>query len=867
MPRPLRIALISLAAILVLVVAGAAIFIAQFDPNTFKPQIQAAVKRATGRDLTLRGPIGLAASLTPTIEAQDVAFANPPGYARPEMATLQSMRLRLALLPLLSRRIEIASLVLNRPDILLETNAAGVPNWQLAPQVAPSEPAGSQAPPTGAAGTKTAISLASVQINDGTLAYRDDRTGRTSTLGLGALTLTADSSDAPVHLTANATYGGIPFTLVADTGSLTRLQDPAATTPWLAKVTATTGNASLTIDGRLTKPLQGKGYSGAISGSVPDLATLQPLLPQVALPALRDLRFAAQAADKGGPIPDISALTLHVGESDLGARIPGLQIASADISAPALTQPTQIAVKGAFGGTPLAVSGHLGALGTLAPGAAPAPFDVDVSAQAVGGDITAKGTLANASALQGLDLALAGHIPDLAPLGSLVGKPLPSIKTIAFQGKLNDAAGGLRNGFALHGLQLTSNAGDLAGEIAATRTPRPAVTAALASNIIQADVIQAALDQMPKPPAPVANSSGSNSQGAKPPAALPPAARPPASPPQSDGRLFPDQPLPLDALRAADADLNLNFAKVHSGGADYRAIITHIILRNGLLTVEPLSADLPAGHLTGSAQLDAGKPTPLVHLALHAPGLALRTILQALHEPSYANGNLEMYADLRGAGNSPHTIAGSLTGPFSLAMAGGTIDNRLLGSMLGKVMDSLNALNLVGKGGTSELRCFAFRLDMQNGTGRIAPLALSSSLLTMTGSGTANLGNETVALQLLPQAKIGGNDLVIPVDVSGPIRNPRVNVNQVGATERNAGAVAGLLLKNNPQLGALGGLLGTDKGDSASKGDLCPAALAAARGQAAPAAPPPSAAPAALPGKLLPNPALNPAQTLRNLFR
>jgi hypothetical protein len=124
-----------------------------------------------------------------------------------------------------------------------------------------------------------------------------------------------------------------------------------------------------------------------------------------------------------------------------------------------------------------------------------------------------------------------------------------------------------------------------------------------------------------------------------------------------------------------------------------------------------------------------------------------------------------------------------------------------------------------------------------------------------------------VALQLLPQAKIGGNDLVIPVDVSGPIRNPRVNVNQVGATERNAGAVAGLLLKNNPQLGALGGLLGTDKGDSASKGDLCPAALAAARGQAAPAAPPPSAAPAALPGKLLPNPALNPAQTLRNLFR
>ena len=99
----------------------------------------------------------------------------------------------------------------------------------------------------------------------------------------------------------------------------------------------------------------------------------------------------------------------------------------------------------------------------------------------------------------------------------------------------------------------------------------------------------------------------------------------------------------------------------------------------------------------------ASRPTPprprrRCIVVLHAPGLALKTILAAVHEPSFATGNLEVYADLHGAGDSPHAIAASLDGSLGLAMAGGTIDNRLLGSLLGKVMDSLNALDLVGKG-------------------------------------------------------------------------------------------------------------------------------------------------------------------------
>jgi AsmA protein len=195
-------------------------------------------------------------------------------------------------------------------------------------------------------------------------------------------------------------------------------------------------------------------------------------------------------------------------------------------------------------------------------------------------------------------------------------------------------------------------------------------------------------------------------------------------------------------------------------------------------------------------------------------------------------------------------------------MARGTIDNRLLGSLLGKVLDSLNALNLVGKGGTSELRCFGARMDAQHGIGTIKALALSSSLLTMSGSGAVNLGDETLALELRPQAKLAGTDVVIPVNVTGAIRNPSVRVNELGTAESNAGTVAGAVLGNATPLGIVGGLLGANKALSGGTVDICPVALAVARGQPVPQTP------AAAPGARETAPARpNPDAILKNLFR
>jgi uncharacterized protein involved in outer membrane biogenesis len=840
--RPLRIVLIVVVAVVVLAVGAVAVLVARFNPNAYKPDIAAAVKRATGRNLALNGAISLKPSLWPTIAVADVGFSNPPGFSRPQMASLQGLELQIGVIPLLSGRIAIQRLVLIHPDILLETDAAGHNNWVLAPEGSPSAvPAQAQASAQSSGHAPTEVSVASVHIQDGTIAYRDDRTNKVITLGVPKLEASAASPDSPLHLDVDAVYNGAAFSVAGDTGSLTRLQDPAATSPWPVKLTLTAGQAKITADGSLTQPLQGKGYTMALSGSVPDVSTLTPLLQGFVAPPLHDVTFAAKVADAGGSLPAFSALTLHVGASDLGAQMPGLTLDHLDIAAAAADQPAKADGAGKLADQALAFSATTGPLVALLPGAKPVAFPIDATVQAAGGSATVKGTIADAQALTGARLAVTANIPDLSTLSALARRPLPAVRQVAFQGTLSDAQGGFRDGATVQGLSLTSADGDLAGDATIGLAPKTSLTAKLQSKRIDLDALQDAVDHMPPspPPAPA-------TEAAKPPAAASPR-------PKRDDRLFSDQPIPFDLLRTADADLTLMIADLRSGGADYKAIDTHAVVKDGKLNVSPFAAELPGGHLTGSVSADAMQNAPPVHVVMHAPGLALKTLLEAAHQPSYASGNLDVSADLSGAGDTPHAIAASLDGSLGLAMAGGTIDNRLLGSLLGKLMNTLNALDLVGKGGDSTLRCFGLRMEAAHGIGTIKPVGLSSSLLTMTGAGTVNLGAETMALTLAPQARIAGTAVVIPIRVEGPIRDPSVEVNKLGAAERNAGSVAGAILGDATPLGIVGGLLGGDKLLGGNT-DICPVVLAAARGERVPAE--------------ASKPALtNPGTLLKNLFR
>ena len=128
-----RVWWLSAAALLVLLpVAALGIAVTLLDPNDYKPQIVAAVQQATGRTLSLGGPLRISRSLWPTIEVTDLTLANLPGGTRPDLARAERIVAQLSLPALLRRRIEVGKLTLEGPNILFEF-VGGKPNWIFEP--------------------------------------------------------------------------------------------------------------------------------------------------------------------------------------------------------------------------------------------------------------------------------------------------------------------------------------------------------------------------------------------------------------------------------------------------------------------------------------------------------------------------------------------------------------------------------------------------------------------------------------------------------------------------------------------------------------------------------------------------------------
>lgn len=252
--------LIGIAVVVVLLVAAALVAPFFIPVDTYKNQLVAEVKQATGRDLTIKGKVSFSILPSLAVEAHDVAFANPPGAAGPNMATLSALELRLKLLPLLGRRLVVDKLVLVDPVIALEIDKQGRPNWQFAaPAPAtsaarPAAPAASPAPAAaGGGGALAGLSLNDMQLENGSISYLDRRGGQSWQLQQIAMTLSLPDLDSPLKAAGSAVYRGEKLALQIDLARPRALLD---------------GTGSAVKLGLDSQPIA-FGFNGTVAGSTP----------------------------------------------------------------------------------------------------------------------------------------------------------------------------------------------------------------------------------------------------------------------------------------------------------------------------------------------------------------------------------------------------------------------------------------------------------------------------------------------------------------------------------------------------------------------------------------------------------------------
>lgn len=257
-------------AIVILVLAALlAGFLLTFDINRYKDDIVQAVESRTGRQVTIKGDIGLGLSLVPTVVIENASLGNAAWGSRPAMLTIKRFEAGVALLPLLGGNIRISNFVLDGPELFLETDKRGRGNWLLGKGGKPQ----AQAEP---AGTKTAtppsLSIRHLLVEDARITYRDGRTGETRSLHVPRLSLETGSGSAPVQLELAAEYEKKLLTLDGRIGSLeTLLQNE----PYRVDLQGRMNGLKLALKGDLEQPLKARGLALDVTASADSLAALR----------------------------------------------------------------------------------------------------------------------------------------------------------------------------------------------------------------------------------------------------------------------------------------------------------------------------------------------------------------------------------------------------------------------------------------------------------------------------------------------------------------------------------------------------------------------------------------------------------------
>ncbi len=252
-------ALYALAAIAAVLVGAALLAPSLLDRRYYVSEVQTRVKAMTGRDLTIAGKVELSLLPQPTALVEDIRLSNAEGAAVPDMVTLKSLEVRVAILPLLAGRIEIASLALNRPVVELETLSGGEANWRFAALTETDSAAPGKGEAAGETGGAGLIKLDRLLITDGVIVYRDSRSGLLERVNDLDAEISIHSPKGPILATGTALPRGVPTRFDVSIGEI-EPQKPIAVGAVLA---IEPGGSRIEFKGEVSQ-----ADSGAVSGKL-----------------------------------------------------------------------------------------------------------------------------------------------------------------------------------------------------------------------------------------------------------------------------------------------------------------------------------------------------------------------------------------------------------------------------------------------------------------------------------------------------------------------------------------------------------------------------------------------------------------------
>ena len=434
--------------------------------------------------------------------------------------------------------------------------------------------------------------------------------------------------------------------------------------------------------------------------------------------------------------------------------------------------------------------------------------------------VTARGTVDHPLNFTGVDIDVTVQGPDLGKLGELLELPLPGTPPYKLAGKVTHEEQEKRWNFvALRGTVGDSDIqGDVSLELSAER---PTVVADLKSKTLDLDDLGVLVGAPPGTGPGETASAEQEQQAAQEAAAKAP--------------ILPDKQFDVPELHLFDARISFMGDTVQAMKLPLEHMEAKVTLQDGRIRVDPARVDLAGGKVETSVDLDAPSGVLNGDLDLTLRNVRLNKLLAAfkvdvgaIQMEKEGVGTFGGRAKLTIQGNSIRDMAAAADGELAVIMGGGQINPLIieaLGLDVGEILAVLAAGGEEKESGMVPVQCLVSRFEVQDGVMTTRALVLETSDSTVTGSGTIDLGQETLDLTLLAHPKDASVlTASTPVTLTGTFRDPTIDVVSEELAEKGLAALAlGVVL---PVIGAVLPFIETGE----AEGVNCAALMKAAGG-------------------------------------
>ncbi|AFJ01960.1 A/G-specific adenine glycosylase [Methylophaga frappieri] len=740
--RTLIKVIVGLVILLIVAIAAIPFFV---DPNDYKDEIASQVEKATGRQLVIQGDIELSVFPWLALQLGQMSLSNAEGFEADNFAQVNAADIRIKLLPLLKKEIEMDTIVLDGLVLNLETDKNGKTNWQDLSQSGEvtAETNAADEIPDDAPPALAAISIAGVQLTDANIMWSDASKGENYQL-------------RNLNLETDPLVPGQPTALSMKFDIISA--KPAA-------------KAYVTLDSDIIVDMENEHYQ-LTDLNVTTLAEGSEL-PFDQLNLALNADISAEMARQVITIGDMNLETM-VSKDDQQFTGALTGQVNADLNAQNYTV-TDLLLDGTItapdlpgGKAPVKLSADVTS-NLASQTASLTDLAVQVQELVLNGQIKAEKILSDTPAFNGnmqvnnfnlrqLAEDLKVDLPEMADESTL--------ENVALKTQLS----GSSNHIALQEMTVVLDQSTLTGDFRLTNFAAPAYQFNLVLDKIDADRYLPPPSETEAEPAPPASAAAGAATE-----------------------------LPLDTLRQINAKGSLKVGELKITGLTSKNILVTINAENGLIKLTPLQADLYEGQYQGNVTIDARNTRLKFAVDERLTGIQAGPLLKDISGDDKISGKADAAVKLTGTGANIDEIKKSLTGNGNFAFSDGALKGINIAGAIRQAKAVLQGQKLADDNTpqTTDFSKLSGSFTANEGIIQNDDLELMSPLLRVQGKGKANLSSEAIdyglRVSIVGTAEgQGGKALAdlkgvtIPVKITGTFASPKPSVDLAAVVKDQA---------------------------------------------------------------------------------